>query len=199
MDDIPLVEDLIQVNIFLYDIDIVDESLVGELARRSVQKYCNTARLLRYNNHICYVSNINALFKAYRGSTCNQFSNKTGNLERHLVIWKERVKHVYPRNFYRLRETLFDKLDFFSIPYTKEQQLFKNLAIFNFESICVKEDQFKDTETTHWIGKHVPISVSIASNLIETPIFLCNSNPQDLIESFVVALESLATQSKAQM
>ena len=199
VDDIPLVEDLIQVNIFLYDIDIVDGSIVGELARRSVQKYCNTVRLLRYNNHICYVSNINALFKAYRCSTCNQFFNKTGNLERHLVTCKDRIKHVYPRNVYQLRETLFDKLDFFSIPYTKEQQLFKNLAVFDFESICVREEQFKDTETTQWIGKHVPISVSISSNLIETPLFLCNSNPQDLVESFVVALESLAAQSKAQM
>ena len=36
--DIPLVEDLIQVNIFLYDIDFVDGSIVSELARRSVQK-----------------------------------------------------------------------------------------------------------------------------------------------------------------
>ena len=199
MDDIPLVEDLIQVNIFLYDIGIVDGSIVGELARRSVQKYCNTTRLLRYNNHICYVSNINALFKAYRCSTCNQFFNKTGNLERHLVICKDRIKHVYTRNVYQLRETLFDKLDFFSIPYTKEQQLFKDLAVFDFESICVREEQFKDTETIQWIGKHVPISASISCNLIETPIFLCNSNPRDLVESFVVALESLAAQSKAQM
>ena len=199
MDDIPIVEDLIQVNIFLYDIDIVNGSIVGELARRSVQKYCNTARLLRYNNHICYVSNINALSKANRCSTCNQFFNKTGNLERHLVICKDRIKHVYPRNVYQLRETLFDKLDFLSIPYTKEQQLFKNLAIFGFESICVREDQFRDTETTQWIGKHVSVSVSISSNLSETPTFICNSNPRDLVESFVVALESLAAESKAQM
>ena len=177
----------------------MDGTIVGELARRSVQKYCNTTRLLRYNNHICYVSNINALCKAYRCSTCNEFFNKTGNLERHLVICKDRIKHVYPRKVYQLRETLFDKLDFFFIPYTKEQQLFKNLAVFDFESICVREEQFKDTETTQWIGKHVPISVSISSNLIETPIFLCNSNPRDLVESFVVALESLAAQSKAQM
>ena len=84
MDDIPLVEDLIQVNIFLYDIDIVDGSIVGEPARRSVQKYCNTVRLLRYNNHICYVSNINALLKAYRCSTCNQFFDK---LETWNVTW----------------------------------------------------------------------------------------------------------------
>ena len=48
------------------------------------------------------------------------------------------------------------------------------------------------------IGKHVPISVSISSNLIAKPIFLYNSNPRDLVESFIDAVEGLATQSKAQ-
>ena len=199
MDDIPLVEDLVKVNIFLYDIDIADGSLIGELGRRSVQKHPDNVRLLRYNNHICYVSNINVLFQAYRCSSCDQFFNKTGNLERHLTVCKERVKHIYPKNVYQLKETLFDKLDSFAIPYTKEQSLFKNLAVFDFESICVKDEQFRDTVTTRWIGKHVPISVSISSNLIETPIFLCNSSPRDLVESFVDALESLAAKSKAQM
>ena len=31
------------------------------------------------------------------------------------------------------------------------------------------------------------------------PIFLCNSNPRDLVETFLDAVEGLATQSKAQM
>ena len=62
MNDIPTVEDLLTLNILLYDIDIVDGNIIGELARRSMQKYNNTVRLLRYNNHICYVSNINAVF-----------------------------------------------------------------------------------------------------------------------------------------
>ena len=31
------------------------------------------------------------------------------------------------------------------------------------------------------------------------PIFLCNSNPRDLVELFISAVEGLATQSKAQM
>ena len=53
MNDIPIVEDLLTLNILLCDIDIVDGNIVGELARRSVQKYENTVRLLRYNNHIC--------------------------------------------------------------------------------------------------------------------------------------------------
>ena len=36
MNDIPIVEDLLTLNILLYDIDIVDGNIVGELARRSV-------------------------------------------------------------------------------------------------------------------------------------------------------------------
>ena len=102
MDDIPVVEDLIQVNIFLYDIDTVDGSSVGELALIVVQ-------------------------------LVTSFSAKLETWERHLVICKDRIKHVYPRNVYKLRETLFDKLDFFSIPNTKEQQLFKNLTVFDFD------------------------------------------------------------------
>ena len=100
---------------------------------------------------------------------------------------------------YQLRETLFDKLDSFDIQYTADQQLFNKLAVFDFESICIPEEKFKNTETKTWIGKHVPISLSISSNLIAKPIFLSNSNPRDLVESFIDAVEGLATQSKAQM
>ena len=199
MNDIPKIEDLLQLNIFLYDIDFVDGELIGKLARRSIQKYENSVKLLRYNNHISYVNNINALFKTFRCATCDTFFPKTGNLERHLVSCSDRVKHIYPKNVYELRETLFEKLDAINIPYENEQKLFKRLALFDFESICVKEDSYKQTETTTCIGKHVPISVSIPSNLIPEPIFLCNADPHHLISSFTTALEGLATPSKARM
>ena len=51
MNDIPIVEDLLTLNIVLYDIDIVDGNIIGELARRSLQEFEKTERLLRYNNH----------------------------------------------------------------------------------------------------------------------------------------------------
>ena len=199
LNDIPKVEDLLQLNIFLYDIDFVDGELICELCRRSIQKHEKSVKLLRYNNHICYVNSINALFKAFRCTTCDTFFSKTGNLERHLVTCSDRVKHIYPKNVYELRETLFEKLDAFKIPYKNVHKLFKNLAVFEFESICAKEDSYKQTEATTWIGKHNAISVSISSNLIPEPTFLCNANPHHLISSFITALEGLATQSKAQM
>ena len=200
MTDIPKVEDLLQLNIFLYDIDFVDGELIGEMCRRSNQKYEKSVKLLRYNNHICYANNINALFKAFRCATCDTFFSRTGNLEQHLVTCSDRVKHIHPKNVYELRETLFEKLDAFNINYRSEQELFMNLAIFDFESIYVKEaNSYKQTETTTWIGKLVPMSVSIPSNLFPEPIVLCNSNPHHLNSSFITALEGLATQSKTQM
>ena len=111
----------------------------------------------------------------------------------------ERAKHIYPKNVYQFRETLFGQLDSFDIQYTDDQKLFGNLAVFDFESICIPEEKFKNTKTTTCVGKHVPISVSISSNLLAIPLFLCNSNPNDLVESFIDGVEGLATQSKAQM
>ena len=41
--------------------------------------------------------------------------------------------------------------------------------------------------------------MSISSILTTKPIFFCGSNPRVLVESFIDAVEGLATQSKAQM
>ena len=119
-------------------------------------------------------------------------------MERHLLTCSQRVRHIYPKNVYQLRGTPFEKLDSFNIPYREDQKLFKNLAVFNFESICINEETYKETETTKWFGKHVHISVSVSSNIISEPICLCNSDPQHLVPSFISTLEGLATQSKAQ-
>ena len=199
MTDTPKVEETLQFNVFLYDIDFVEGELVGELARRNIQKFEKSVKHLRYNNHICYVSNMNSLFKFFCCSTCDTFFSKTGNLERHLITCSERVKHIYPKNVHWFRRTLFEMLVSFNIPYREDQKLFRNLAVFDFESICVKEETYKETETSKWVGKHVPISVSVSSNLILEPIFFCNSDPRHLISSFISILEGLATQSEAQI
>ena len=102
------------------------------------------------------------------------------------------MKNVYSKNVYQPQETLFDKLDSLGIEYTHEQTLFKKLAIFDFESIWVQEENFKDTDTTKWLRKNIPNSVSLSSIFVKEPIFLCNSDPHQLVTSFIGALEILA-------
>ena len=58
-DQIPIIEELIKQNIFVYDFDIEDGEIIGELVRRSVERCDKNIKLLRYNIHICYVNDIN--------------------------------------------------------------------------------------------------------------------------------------------
>ena len=75
----------------------------------------------------------------------------------------------------------------------------EKLAIFDFESICVKKEIFKSTDTTERIGKHNPISDLISSNFLKGPVFICNSAPHHLVTSFIGSLEKLSCQSNRLM
>ena len=80
----------------------------------------------------------------------------------------------------------FQKLEGSNLPVSDDNELFKNLAIFDFESIWVPTEELKETQTTSWIGKHFPISVSISLNLIDEPISLYNKDPHNLIFELLI-------------
>ena len=82
----------------------MDGELIGELARRSNQKFEKSVKLLHYNIHICYVSDVNSFFKSLRSSTCDTIFSKTGILEQHLIICSERVRHIYPKKVYQFKK-----------------------------------------------------------------------------------------------
>ena len=73
MTDIPKVEEILQLNTFLYDIDFEYGELIGEIARRSIRKFEKGVKLLSYNNLICYVSEMDSFLKSFRCSTCDTF------------------------------------------------------------------------------------------------------------------------------
>ena len=143
MNDIPYVEDLQTLNFLLYDIDIVDGSITGELSRRSVQKYENTIRLLRYSNHIRCVSNINAVFQCFCCPNCDNFVNKTFSLEQRLITCSERAKNNYPRNVHQTsnqRNSLW-QAGFFRYQLHKSTKILSKLSKVQFRiDLCPRRD-----------------------------------------------------------
>ena len=194
LNDIPKVEGLLQLNIFLYDIGFLDGELIGELCRRSIQKYEKSVKLLRYNNHTCQFNNINALSKVFRCTTCDTFFSKTAKLEHHLVTCSDRVKHNYPKNVYELRETLFEKSWMQS---TCHIEISKNCSRFRFYLIwspfVSRKTNASKLRLQRGSGSMCLYQFFIWSNLIPEPISHCNANPHHLISSFITALEGLAT------
>ena len=103
---------------------------------------------------------------------------------------EELVKNFYPKSVYQLREFLFDKLRAIVIEVPEGDTLFNNFAVFDFESICVRNSELVDTETTNWVGKQEPILLCITSNLLEEPTFICDTEPYSLISAFVNSAEA---------
>ena len=97
MEGVASVEEIVQADIFLYDIDIVDRSMIGELASRSVEEHSHFVRLLHYNSHICYVSNKNAFFKAYRCPSCDEYIKRAQLMEPHLTTCKKKLNMFFGR------------------------------------------------------------------------------------------------------
>ena len=122
MNESPVVEDLPTLNFQLYVKNFVDRNIIGELASRNVQKYENAVRLLRYNDHFCYVNNFNAVFQQLRCFNSETFFNNFFNFGQHLTRCSERVKDFYPSNVSQIRETLFDERDFFGIKCLSQQK-----------------------------------------------------------------------------
>ena len=147
-DQIPIIEEQIKQNIFIYDFDIEDGEIIGELVRRSVERYDENIKLLRYNNHICYVNDINKFFKKFRCPSCDVFFNHSGHFKRRVKTCKERVMNIYPQGAYSLQETLFEKLDNFSITYPEDYALFRSFVVFDFEAICFQSVEATNTLTT---------------------------------------------------
>ena len=104
-----------------------------------------------------------------------------------------------PGNVYQIRKTIVNELECFGINYTSEQEIFKKLAKFDFESTHVHEENFKVSNTTTWIRKQVLISVSISSNIVKESILLCNFDLFHFIVAFTGPLETFVSKSMTQM
>ena len=93
----------------------------------------------------------------------------------------ETTQHKYASGAYQLSDTIFDRLEEFNIIVPDELRLFPNPIVYDFQSITVHDSTIKNTEMTSWIGKHVPISVSMCSNFNPDTVFICNEDPNQLL------------------
>ena len=157
MNDSPFVEDLLTFNILVWDIDITDGSIIGALARESVQKNDKTVGLFRCNNHICYVSINIAAFQSFCCPICHTFFSTTLNLERYLTTCSERVKNIYPRNVYQIWETRNSlwQAGIFRYHVHKSTNFFQKLSVIRlWINLCPRRDlqRYRDNNVDRKTG-----------------------------------------------
>ena len=73
------IEDLTELNISIYEMEVENDQLVGVLSRHSINKFPRSVTLLSYQNHICYTKDLSAVFNCFRCENSNRFFQKHAN------------------------------------------------------------------------------------------------------------------------
>ena len=167
LDDLHKVESKFETNVVVYQlVEIANGKTMAELVRRSTGHYTETMYVNLHETHYSYIRDINMYCHSWRCRNCEQALWKTPyDLYRHERTCTEGIKRVYKGGVYRPPASIFERLDDEGIIVSPVLRYFPCRATFDFE--CYFSDERLPTNTDHveWIARHVPLSVSVASNV----------------------------------
>jgi hypothetical protein len=213
-DEIDLIEKHFNININVYTHDD-PESL--QIDRRSICNYEDTLNLMRYNNHFMYITNLQQIRHCYRCRKCDKIFKNMEACNRHEKTCDELVKHTFPGGKYDKSKSIFDKIeDLYNDLIKKEKTyiMYHNYkpivsnddkyypyeCVFDFEAILKKIESKDETKQLQITSEHVPVSVSIFSNVPEydvKPTFLCNDKPYKLIDEFITTILNISLKAES--
>ena len=75
------------------------------------------------------------------------------------------VHRVYPGGVYHSTPSVFERLDDENIRVSESLRYYPYRATFDFECWFDTEQLPSDSDQVHWVARHVPLSVSVASNV----------------------------------
>ena len=76
-----------------------------------------------------------------------------------------KIRRVYTGGVYHTTPSIFERLDDEGICVTDDLRFYIYRATFDYESYFDGENTPTNTDRVQWITRHVPLSVSIASNV----------------------------------
>ena len=109
------------------------------------------------------------------GVSCERHFDHAGNLHQHQKGCTNKTKFVYPGGFHQDRENIFERLDQYEIHVPENECTFPWYICYDYEALLQKiHDQ--PTDMLQWTHKHVPVSVSICSNVKGHTVYLVSSD-----------------------
>ena len=139
-----------------------------------------------YNNHLSFIKNFKSYAKKFQCPTCDRLFDHSGNIKRHLRICSTATKPKYPGGYFQSSKTIFQKLEDFGIVVPQAEQFYPWFITFDMEAMLIKIHE-KSSEKLTWTEKHVPISVSVCSNVPEftSPKCFVNTNLDQLLTDMI--------------
>jgi hypothetical protein len=183
---------------FLVNLEVY--SLEEDGGARSIYKsrgrYDTSLYVNLYENHLSYIRDFVVYAKKFQCKTCDRHFKRSNGLHRHQQVCTNQTKLVYPGGFYKPFESIFEQLDAFGIHVPEDQRTFPWFACFDFEAL-LKPVNESTTGNLTWVQQHVPISVSICSNVegFTEPLCIVEPDQDKLVEAMVASLLEIGAKS----
>ena len=153
---------MFEVNVIVYKRSVTSAQHV----RRSLGKYANTMYINLHETHFSLIHYIKGYCHSYQCSKCENSMWKCPSLlERHELTCEAGVRHIYNGGVYHTTPSVFQRLDDEGINVADTLRFYHYRATFDFECFFDGENLPTDSDRVQWIARHVPLSVSVASNV----------------------------------
>ena len=167
LDELDKVETKFKTNVCVYQlVEIADGKTTAELVRRSLGHYADTMFVNLHESHFSYIRDMKSYSHSYKCSKCeNSLWKYPSLLKRHELTCEAGVRHVYNGGVYHPPPSVFERLDDEGITVPEALRFYHFRATFDFECYFDRNNVPADTNTLQWSARHVPLSVSVASNV----------------------------------
>ena len=197
LDELDKVGTKFKTNICVYQlVEIADGKTTAELVRRSMGHYTETMYLNLYETHFSYIKDIRMYSHSYKCSKCEQALWKTPqDLLRHERTCTEGIKRVYKGGVYRPPSSIFERLDDEGIIVEDVLRYYPYRATFDFECYFDRDNVPADSDRVQWIAHHVPLSVSLASNVPgheDAQCYITNGDSDKLVADMMAGLVAVS-------
>ena len=195
--DLHKIEEKFEVNVCVYKlVETLEEKTTAELVRRSECHYPHTMYMNLYETHYSYIHDIGMYCQSYRCRKCGDSLWKTQRyLLRHERACDAGINRVYKGGVYRPSPSIFQRLDDEGIVVDEALRYYPYRATFDFECYFTGDNLPADTDHVQWSARHVPLSVSVASNVPgyePTLCFVTDGDADKLVEAMMVHLITLS-------
>ena len=167
LDDLHKVENKFETNVVVYQLVEIDNGkTVAELVRRSPAQYQDTMYVNLHETHYSYIHDINMYCHSWRCRNCEQALWKSSwEFHRHESVCEAGVNRIYKGGVYHPTPSMFQRLADEAIVVGDYLRYFPYRATFDFECYFSDERIPANSDKLQWSARHVPLSVSVASNV----------------------------------
>ncbi|KAJ8307642.1 hypothetical protein KUTeg_014807 [Tegillarca granosa] len=190
LEEFPKFEECYKVNLEAYT--ITEEGYAFSVYK-SRGRYESSMYVNLYQNHASYINNFATYAQKFQCQMCQRLFNRSNKLRVHQKTCTKQTTFKYPGGFHQAQLSIFDKLDEFGIHVSQKERTFEWFIVYDFEAMLQKTDQ-KQTDYLQWTAQHVPISVSICSNVEGYTDAMCfiDPNQERLVEQMIAAMSEIS-------